>query len=172
MVDAAPRPDAPADAPVAAAAEPARPPRWAPFAPALDVALRVAGLLVAVLIAGASALLEVFLSPLRLGGQFIWVSAAAALVINYWLVWFTAGVTGKRWLGWLPALVWIGIVVWAANRSAEGDLLLTSGNTVAVVMMFGGSLAFAVAAYRLILSSTPPRRPPPGAGGPPPQTAV
>jgi hypothetical protein len=135
-----------------------RPPDAAPGGP-LDTTLRVAGGVVAVLLAALTAVIEIFYTPLRVGGVLIGVSAIAAVVVNYLLVKYTVAATSKRWTPLLPALVWFALMLVASDRRPEGDLLLAQGNWVALVTIFGGSLSFAVAGYRLILAPPPP--PPP-----------
>jgi hypothetical protein len=133
---------------------------------ALDTALRVVGCVVAVVLAAVTAVIEIFFTPLRVGGVLIGVSAVAAVIINYVLVRYTAAVTGRRWTALLPALVWFGLVMAAAGRRPEGDLLLAQANWVALLMIFAGSLAFAAAGYRMIVAPPPP--PPPPSPPPPP----
>jgi hypothetical protein len=120
----------------------------------LGPVLRVAGGVVAVLLAALSALLEVFFSPLRAGGVPVGVSVVLAVAVNYLLPRFTVAVTGKGWAALLPPLVWFALIMVAAGRRNEGDVLL--GNWVGLATIFAGSLAFAAGGYRLML---PPSRP-------------
>lgn len=116
-----------------------------------DLALRVLGAVVAMAGALVTALIEVFLAPLRLGTVRVPVSLVFALVGNLVLVWFTYRVTGKRAAVALPALVWIAVMVLASGRTTEGDLLLTGDNWVGPVTILFGTVAFAAGAYRLIV---------------------
>jgi hypothetical protein len=125
-----------------------------------DLALRVLGGVVAVAGALVTAVIEVFLAPLRVGTVRVPISLVLAVVGNLVLVWFTYRATGKRAAVALPALVWMVVMVRAAGRTAEGDLLLTGDNWVGLVTILGGTVAFAAGAYRLIVPSrqTPPRQ--------------
>jgi hypothetical protein len=117
-----------------------------------DLALRVAGGLVAVAGALVTAVIEVFLAPLRVGTVRAPVSLVLAVAGNLALVWFTYRATGRRAAVVLPALVWMAVMIPAASRTDEGDLLLTGDNWVGLVTIFGGAVTFAGGAYRLILS--------------------
>jgi hypothetical protein len=116
-----------------------------------DIALRVLGGLVAIAGALVTAVIEVFLAPLRVGTVRLPVSLLLAVVGNLALVWFTHQATGRRGAVVLPALVWMAVMIPAAGRTDEGDLLLTGDNWVGLVTIFGGVVAFAVGAYRLIM---------------------
>jgi len=54
----------------------------------------------------------------------------------------------------LPALVWVGLMMIAASRTTEGDVLLGANNWVGLVMIAAGSLTFGVVGFRLIVSPT------------------
>jgi hypothetical protein len=129
---------------------------------ASDIALRALGLAVAVAAAVLTALLEVFLTPLRLGQTLVGVSVLLAVVGNAALVTFTLRATSARWPIVLTALAWFAVMVAASGRTTEGDILLPGNNWVGPATIFAGSIAFAVAAYRTILPparstrSTPP----------------
>jgi hypothetical protein len=117
--------------------------------------VRVLGGLVAVAAGLVTALVEVFLAPLRLGGVRIPVSPLLAVGGNLALVWFTHTVTGRRGAIVAPALVWMAVMVVSSGRTDEGDLLLTGDNWVGLVTILVGSVAFAGGAYFLLV----PRRP-------------
>jgi hypothetical protein len=142
------------------AAPPTRRAAW------LDPAYRVAGFVVALLLAAVTATFEAFLTPLYWGETRVPVALVAAVAGNIGLVFFTAIVTGRRIAAAGPALVWVVVMVAASSRTSEGDLVLTDGNWVGIATMLAGSVAFAVAGYRLILTGT--RRPAarPSAGPP------
>lgn len=118
----------------------------------VDRALRVAGALVAVAAAALTGILELLLSTVRIGGQLIGLSAAVAVVGNALIAWFAIRAVGHVWAVALPAAVWFLLMVAAVTRTSEGDLLLTGDNWVGLLMIFGGSLSFAVVAFRAILS--------------------
>jgi hypothetical protein len=125
----------------------------------LDPAARILGFVIALLLAAVSAAYEAFLTPLYWGSTRLPVSLVAAVVGNLALVYFTYVVTGRRLAAVGPALVWVAVMVTAASRSSEGDLVLTDNNWVGIGTMMAGSVAFAVAGYRLVITSVKP--PPP-----------
>jgi hypothetical protein len=142
-------------APPGTADPPAAPPAWASW---VDPAIRIAGFVLALLLALASAATEVFLTPLYWGGTRIPLAPVLAVAGNAGLVWFTVVVTGRRITVFGPALVWMAVMVAASTRTTAGDLVLTSNNWVGITTMIAGSVAFAGAGYRLILTgATPPR---------------
>ncbi len=144
-VPAAPAADqAPAGDPASTGA---RVPAWE------SVALRVAGGVVAVALAVVTALIEIFYTPLRVGGVLVGASVVLAVVVNFYLPRFTVEATGVGWVALLPPLAWFGLAVVAAGRRGEGDILIT--NWVGLLMVFAGSIAFAAGGYRLMV---PPRR--------------
>jgi hypothetical protein len=119
--------------------------------------VRIAGAVVAMAGGLVTALIEVFLTPLRVGTVRLPVSPVLAIVGNVALVWFTYRATGKRAALVLPALVWIAVMLLASGRTNEGDLLITGNNWVGLVTILIGTAAFAIAAYLLLV----PRRPAP-----------
>lgn len=129
---------------------PSAPPEPAPGAET-DLAWRLAGLAVAVVAALMTALIEVFLVPLRIGNVLVGVSVVLAIAGNLVLVWFTYRVTGWLWAVALPALLWFAVFLPAADRTAEGDLLLTGDNPVGIMTILGGSIALAIGVARLLL---------------------
>jgi hypothetical protein len=138
---------------VSSAAEPLPP---APAGRALELTVRIAALLVAVLATVLTAALEIFLSPLRLGGVPIGVAVPAAVLANLALSWFAVTTVGRRWALAVPWAVWTLIMFFAAGmRTTEGDYLISGEDWVALVMILVGSLTFAVYTYRLILKRPP-----------------
>jgi hypothetical protein len=145
--------------------QPARrrqPPSW------LGTAGRVLGFVIALLLAALSAAFEAFLAPLYWGSTRLPVSLVAAVVGNIALVYFAYVVTGRRLAAVGPALVWVVVMVAAASRTSEGDLVLTDNNWVGIGTMLAGSVAFALAGYRLVLTAMRPSRAAPPA---PPEPA-
>jgi hypothetical protein len=135
---------------------PAEPPPPAPPSRALELLIRGAGLLISVLATVLTAMLELFLSPLRIGGVPIGVAIPVTVVANLALSWFAVTTVGRRRALALPWAVWTLIMFFAAGmRSTEGDYLISGKDWVALVMILLGSLTFAGYTYRLIL-----RRPP------------
>jgi hypothetical protein len=119
---------------------------------ALDRIIRIAGLVIAIVAAILSGVLELFLTPLRVGGFLIGVAVPAAVVVNVAIAWFAVTTTGRRWALGPPWAIWTLMMLAAAGvRTTEGDYLLSGDNWVALVMILVGSLTFAVCAYRMIL---------------------
>jgi hypothetical protein len=135
---------------------PADPSPPAPPSRALELTVRTAGLVIAVVATVLTAALEIFLSPLRLGGVPIGVAVLVAVAANLALCWFAVTTVGRRWALAVPWAVWTLIMFFAAGtRTTEGDYLISGDDWVALVMILVGSLTFAVYTYRMIL-----RRPP------------
>jgi hypothetical protein len=122
---------------------------------ALDVALRVAGALLAVAAAVLTGTLEILFATARIGGYLIGASVVIAVVANVALSWFVYEAVGRKAAVALPGLAWFTLMVVAAGGTAKGDILLAGNNWVALAMIVAGSMAFAVMGFRLILS--PPR---------------
>lgn len=122
---------------------------------AFDLALRVAAGLIAAGAAALSAVLELFLATVRVGGHLIGVSVLLAVAANVALSWFAHRAVGTGWAVGIPALVWFGLMVVAAGGTAEGDILLAGNNWVGLAMIVAGSMSFAVMGFRLVLG---PRR--------------
>jgi hypothetical protein len=101
---------------------------------------------VAVVVAGWLALVEVFWLPLRVGVVPVPISVLAAVVGNLLLVGAARRLSGSRLVAVLPALVWLGIALAAAMRRPEGDLLLTGGDAVTSTVNLGFLLLGVVAA--------------------------
>jgi hypothetical protein len=131
-----------------------RPP--GPPSPALERSIRVAGVVVSVLATFLSALLELFLTPLRLGGVPVGAAIVLAVLANLAICWFVMTTVGRRWALAPPWALWTLIMFFAVGiRTTEGDYLIGGDDWVALVMILAGSLAFAVFTYKMIL------RPPP-----------
>ena len=133
--------------PELSAAEPAPPSRRSVL---LDRALKVAGGVLAVLMALLTAILELQLSGLRVGGALIGVSVPIALAANLGISWFAQRATDTKWAVALPALVWLGIMLIASGETTEGDFLLTGW--VGLATMAAGAAGFTVAGIRMILA--------------------
>ncbi|MEV0391522.1 hypothetical protein [Polymorphospora rubra] len=133
-------------------AQPPEPEKPSASGAAVDLALRVVGGILAVVAALLTAVLELLFATVRVGGHLIGVSALIALVANVALSWFAYRAVGKRWAVALPAFTWFAIMVVAAGRTDEGDLLLTGDNWVGLATIVAGSMAFAIMGFRLILA--------------------
>jgi hypothetical protein len=114
--------------------------------------VRSLGLFVTVLATVVTAVVELYLTPLRLGGVPIGVAVVFAAAANWALAWFALATTARRWAVGVPWALWTVIMLFAAGaRTAEGDYLLSGNDWVALVMILVGSLSFAVYAYRMII---------------------
>jgi hypothetical protein len=123
---------------------------------ALELLIRVGGVLVAVVAAVLTGFLEIFMSTLRIGGVPIGVAVPAAVLANLAICWFAVATVGRRWALAPPWVAWTLVMFFAAGlRSNEGDYLISGNNWVAQVMILAGSLAFAGYTYRTILKGSP-----------------
>ena len=123
-----------------------------------DPLLRIAGGVLAVLATVLSAVLELFLAPLRLGGILVGVAVVLAVVANAAIGWFAVYTVGRRWAlapvwGLWTVLMFFGV----GMRTDEGDYLVSADNWVGLVTVLAGSLTFASYGYRLILRGNAPR---------------
>jgi hypothetical protein len=118
----------------------------------LDRALKVAGGVLAVLMAVLTAILELQLSGLRVAGALVGVSVLVAGLANFGISWFAQRTTDTRWAVAPPALVWLGIMLIASGETTEGDFLLTGW--VGLATMAAGAAGFTVAGIRMILAPT------------------
>ncbi|MEQ4303274.1 hypothetical protein ABNF97_18110 [Plantactinospora sp. B6F1] len=128
---------------------------------AADLVLRVVGGVVAVVAAAVTAALELMLSMLRVGGVLIGVSVLVTVLANVALSWFAPRAVGRRWALALPAVVWFALMVVAAGGTSEGDVLIAANNWVGLVMIFAGSVTFAVMGFRTVMNPPGPESPPP-----------
>jgi len=119
----------------------------------------------AVVVAAWLALVEVFWLPWRVGGVPVPVSLLAAGFGNVLLIGAARRLSGSRLVAVLPAVVWLGIVVLAALRRPEGDLLLPGGDGVTSTINLGFLLIGVVAAaFAVGQALGAPRVRPPAAG--------
>ena len=111
----------------------------------------------AVLVAGWLAAVEVFWLPWRVGGVPVPVSVLAAAAGNLLLVSGTHRLSRSRLVAVLPAAVWLGVVLLAAQRRPEGDLLITGGDgatsLVNTAFLLLGVLGAAFAAGRVLIAT-------------------
>ncbi|CAN5369170.1 hypothetical protein BH24ACT9_BH24ACT9_13420 [soil metagenome] len=118
--------------------------------------LRVLGGLFVVVVAGASAVVEVFYLPLRAGSVLIPLSIPAAIAGNLAFTRAMYEVAGSVWAALLPGAVWLGVIGRSAVARPEGDLLITDGGgstatamvNLAFLLLGSLSLAFAVGTLR------------------------
>jgi hypothetical protein len=164
----------------ASAAQPAEPATALPTAPGgkaepwagWEPIVRAGGVVVSIVFAFVSAVLELLFSTLRAGdfvsiwrgdpigsghGPLIPLAVVLAVVGNIGIAWFAVGTTGRRWALGPPWALWTIVMLIAAGvRTHEGDYLLSGTNYVALAMILIGSLTFAIYAYRMILKQIPP----------------
>lgn len=104
------------------------------------------GALLAVVVAGWLAVVEVFWLPWRVGGVPMPVSVLAAVAGNLLLVGAARRLSGSRVVAVLPAVVWLVVAVGGAMRRPEGDLLITGGDGATQAVNLGFLLLGVVAA--------------------------
>jgi hypothetical protein len=121
----------------------------------VDPALRVAAVVVAAALGGVTGIYEALLSPLSWHGFHVPLSPVAALVVNPLLVLLACRGSGRLLAALAPALPWMAVMVLAADRTAEGDLIFAGTNWVGLVTLFVGSIAFALGVVPLVRASVP-----------------
>jgi hypothetical protein len=120
----------------------------------LDLGLKGLGAAIAVWGALVLAAYGAFISAFRVGALLVPVAVPIAIVGNAALIWFAYRVTGHKFLGLLPGLLWVAVSFVWSSRTTEGDLVLYQSNWVATVYLLAGSATIGLCAYRIIL---PPR---------------
>jgi hypothetical protein len=120
-----------------------------------EVALVVAGTVVAVWAAVLLAVVGAFLTPLRIGSVLVPVSLVLGVGGNFAIMWFAHRVTLNRYLGVLPGLIWVALTFIASGSTAERDLVLYQGNWVAIVYLFSGCATVGVVGYRMFVTHPP-----------------
>jgi hypothetical protein len=124
----------------------------------LDRTIRTAGVVISLLATVLTAALELFLTPLRLGGVPVGLSILLAAVANPAIAWFAVTTTERSWALGPPWALWTLLMLGAAGiRTDEGDYLIGASDWIALVTILVGSLAFALYAYRMILNRKPAR---------------
>jgi hypothetical protein len=121
----------------------------------------------AVVVAGWLALVEVFWLPLRIGPVLVPVSLLAAVVGNLLLPAQALRLSRSRVVAVLPAAVWLTVALAATMPRPEGDLVLTGGGALGAVglaFLLAGVVSAAFAVGRVLTG--PARRPPRADGGP------
>lgn len=157
------QPPPPADEPPAGSPPAGSPQAGEPPA-AVDVLLRVLGVVLALGGGAVAAALAVVLVPLRVG-SFGWadtgvgsiripVAIVLAAVGNLFLVWFARRATGVRWAALLPGLGWFAVIVLALRTTTEGDRLLMPNDWVATLTLFTGTIVLVIGT---MLAVTPSR---------------
>jgi hypothetical protein len=125
-----------------------------------EALIRAGGVVVSILAAFFSGVIELLLSTLRAGDVVsVWRGDAVVLAVagNIGIAWFAVHTTGRRWALGPPWAVWTIVMLIAAGvRTHEGDYLLSGDNYIALAMILIGSLTFAIYTYRMILQRIPP----------------
>ena len=116
--------------------------------------------IVAVLVAGWLALVEVFWLPLRIGGVLVPLSVLAAVVGNLMLIGAAHRLSGSRVVAVLPGLVWLVVAIAAMIRRPEGDLVLTGGGATGTINLLFLLLGVTAAAFGIGRALAGPRRRP------------
>lgn len=139
----------------------------------LDLALRVAGGVVALAGGLLVGLLSLLWVPWRIDTWFGQVRVPVAIAVAAGgvaaLLWFAPRATGTRWGVLLPALGWF-VIVWAGvTTRLNGDRLLMPDDWVATLTLFGGTVLMVVGMVLAMTGDRSPAGPPAGppAGGNP-----
>ena len=120
-----------------------------------DIAYRVGGTLVGVLLGVITAIWEALLTPLTFPGSTtvrMPVALVAAIVAQRRdrLVHLSRHAARRVWRC-SPALAWLIVMVVAGTTTSDGDLILTGNNWVGLATIATGSLAWAGTGYWLIV---------------------
>ncbi len=135
-------------APTATQAVAPAPPR--PVPPAVQRLFVIAGTVVGLALGLATAVWEVFLSPLYWGAIPLPISPILAVATTLGLIWFTRTVTGSTGLALLPGVVWFVAMVAATMPRPNGSVLLPSVAWMGLVAVLTGSATWTITAYRMI----------------------
>jgi hypothetical protein len=113
----------------------------------LDYGLRGAGVLLAVLLGGMSAVLEAVSTPYRLGGWPAWWLPPAAFFGSVFLGWFARTATGAAGGWWFAAVPWFLVTIFAVGGTREGDQIASTW--LGLLVLAAGGIGFVgPAAYR------------------------
>ena len=130
----------------------------------LQVLDRLGWAVVAIVVAGWLAMVEVFWLPLRIGGVLVPLSIVVAVVGNLLLPGLLFRLSGSRLVAVLPAVIWLVVAVAAMSRRPEGDVVFVGTGPLAtlnLVFLLTGVLAAAVAVGRTLgTAARVPVRPP------------
>jgi len=120
----------------------------------LPAGVAVAGVLVYCLVAVGSALIEVLLIPLYVGGTIFPITVLIAVVVNWMLPVLVHTMAAWRWVIGLPLLSWLaGVIVLGFTNTARGSVLVPGygdGQYVGLGLFFIGTLAGAVSVVRVL----------------------
>lgn len=104
-------------------------------------------------------LIECFLVPLEAGTVPIPVAFVLAAAGNIFLPYLMKAVTDFVWAAAVPGVVWFVVVLTAASRTSEGDLVLL-GTVYHVAFLLVGAVAAAIGARAIRSGLRPPTRRP------------
>lgn len=93
--------------------------------------------------------LECFWVPVRIGTVPVPVAVLCAVLGNVVLTRAMYRVTGNRLATAVPVLVWLGLVLVFASRTAEGDLVVP-GTWPGLLFLFAGTIAGATTLGRVV----------------------
>ncbi|GIH10109.1 hypothetical protein Rhe02_81760 [Rhizocola hellebori] len=103
-----------------------------------DLLLRLFGIVLSVLMAVGSAVLEATATP----GFWVY-PVVAAIAGNAFLVWFAHSTVDRSWAPWIPALAWSATMIALVGGTSEGDQIANSVTGLATFA--AGALTFFVA---------------------------
>lgn len=123
-----------------------------------EIGLGLVGAVVALAGGTLTAVLSLFLVPLRvdLGFALIRFPAAVLLAVigNALLLWFARQATGTRWGVLVPAIGWFVIMLPALGSTSAGSRLMMPNDWMAVLTLFGGTIVLTIGA---VLTLAAPR---------------
>jgi Family of unknown function (DUF6113) len=122
----------------------------------LDPALRLAAVVVAAGLGAVTGVYEALLSSLYWHNDRVPLSPVLALLVNPLLVQIAYRGTGRLVAALAPAVPWMVVMVLAADRTAEGDLIFTGDNWVGVATLFVGAIAFALGVVPILRRAVRP----------------
>lgn len=121
-------------------------PNTSPRTSVLHWTIRVGGAVFVTYLAFALAVLEAFLTPLRLFGQPTPLAALLAIAGNaalpYMMMWFT----GSRVMALVPSATWFAVVIAGVTLTNPGDLVV-QGDWPGMALLLCGAATVAVMGY-------------------------
>ncbi len=132
----------------------------------LDVALRIAGGVVAIWAGPLAAVLDFLfatwawevvkgwpggLAKAVVGTSLAVGGIATVVALTVLVGWFAHRAVGTRWAVALPALPWFVVIVAGSVKTTEGDLVLTGDNVLGLGMIVAGAVTFAVLGFRQLV---------------------
>ncbi|NUT31737.1 MAG: hypothetical protein HOV79_01555 [Hamadaea sp.] len=121
----------------------------------MEIILRIAGAVVAVVLGAVTGVYEVFYSNLRIGAVLMPAAMLVAFGVNVALTRFCWYAVGTRWAPVLAIVPWVAVMIAGVTKRTEGDWLVLPDNWAGALMILAGMAGFAVPFLRLAT----PRRP-------------